>query len=97
MDALEDLGDELGPHATERTLDTTLGEDLVVARGLEDGHVVLLLVVAYLAAYAHTLGEDVHDLVVELVNLLTQADESLGGGVLVADDEQRQILMNKIF
>ena len=69
VDALEHLGYEVGAHAAERTLHATLGENLVVTDSLQDGHVVLLLVVANLAAHSHALRQDVHELVVELVNL----------------------------
>ena len=72
MDGLVDDLDELGIHATEHALGSALVEDLVVAVGLQHGHVVLFLVLSNLAAYTHALGEDVHDVVVYFVNLLTQ-------------------------
>ena len=70
VDVFEDVGDKIGRHAALGTLSTTLGEDLTIAFGLKDGHVVLLFVLANLATDAHALGQQVHELVVELVNLM---------------------------
>ena len=88
MDVLKDAGDELGIHACERSLSTTLVQNLVVAVGLQDRHIVCLLILTNLTTYLHATGQHIHDLIVEFVNLLTQLCNAFCRGVLVADNEQ---------
>ena len=85
---LVDFLDELGVHAAEGALCAALVENLVVALCLQHGHVMLFLVLSYLTAHAHALCEDVHHLVVELVDLLAQLADALGGDGVVAYDEE---------
>ena len=96
VDALEDMSHELRPHTAEGTLGTTLAENLVVARSLKNSHVVLTLVLANLAAHAHTLSQQFHELVVEFVDLLTQLVDALGCGVLVANDKERENVVEHV-
>ena len=96
MDVLKDVGHELGIHATEGTLGSTLVQNLVVSIGLQHRHVMLLLVLTDLAAHLHTLGKQVHQLVVELIDLLTQLGDALRLRVLIADDEQREDVVEHI-
>ena len=77
-------------------MSSALFEYLVVAVGLQHGHVVLLLVLPYLAAYAHTLGQQVHQLIVEFVYLLAQCLYALCGNAVVADDEQREYVVQHV-
>ena len=51
---------------------------------------MLLFVASDLAADVHTLGQQFHQLVIQLVNLLTQLLDVLSGDVFIADDEQRE-------
>ena len=96
MDQLEDASYKLAVHTAERTLGTTLFEYLVVAGSLKDSHVVLLLILTDFTAYAHTLGEKIHQLVVELVNLMTELSDALGGSCLTAHYKQRENIVEHI-
>ena len=87
MDVLENLSGKLRAHATEGSLGSTLVENLVVTAGLNDGHVVLLLVGTNLAANAHTLSQEIHQLVVALVNLTAQLVQTLCRIMLIAHYE----------
>ena len=62
-------------------------DHIVVAVGLHHGHAVLLLILAYLAAHAHTLGEHFEQLIVDLVDLLSQEGEVFGRPAGVAHHE----------
>ena len=55
VDEFKDMCSALWIYATQAGLCTTLLKDLVVAVGLEHGHIMLLLVVTDFAAHAHTL------------------------------------------
>ena len=90
------MSHELRIHTAERALCTTLVQNLVVAVGLQHGHVVLLLVLTNLAANSHALCQQVHQLVVKLVNLFTQLCYTLGSGLLVADYQQTQNIVKHI-
>ena len=57
---------------------------------------MLFLVLSYLTAHAHALCEDVHHLVVELVDLLAQLADALGGDGVVAYDEEREDIVEHI-
>ena len=81
MDILEHMRHELRIHATEGTLGTTLVQDLVVTVGLQHRHIVLLLILSDLTTHTHTLRQQLHQLVVELVDLLTQLTDTLRRGV----------------
>ena len=72
MDKLVDMGYKVGIHTAKCALCTTLLKDFVVASRLKHGHVVLLLVLSDFATYSHTLREKFHELVVEIVYLMTQ-------------------------
>ena len=72
MDVLKDILHTFGGDTEQRTLCTALVENLGVALGLHDGHALLLLVFTHLARDAHTAGEQLDEVVVHLVNLLTQ-------------------------
>ena len=96
MHAFEDFLHKLAVHAAKRALSAALVENLTIPYGLQHGHVVLLLVLSDFAAYAHTLGKQVHQLVVEFVNLLTQFVDTLSGDFLVADDEEREDVVEHI-
>ena len=72
VDVLEYLLGKLVAHAEEGALHTALVEYLVVTSGLEDLYVVFLLILTYLTTYAHTLGEEFHEVVVDLVDLLSE-------------------------
>ncbi len=87
MDALEHLGDELGGHTRQGSLHATLLQNLVVATRLQYRHIMFLLVLAYLAAHTHTLGQELHQLVVNLVNLLTHLLDALRRDMFVADNQ----------
>ena len=79
MDVLVYVLDEVGGHAAEGSLSTALVEDFAVTAGLNHCHIVFLLVLGNLAADAHTFGENLHNHVVKLVNLLAQGVEALSG------------------
>ena len=55
VDMLEYLFREVSAHAAQCTLCSSLVENLCVASGLQHSHVMLFLVLSYLAAYAHAL------------------------------------------
>ena len=76
---------------------SALVENLAVAGRLEHGHVVLLLVLPYLAADTHTLGEQFHELVVKFINLLAQRSDALGGVGLAANNQQRKYIVEHIW
>ena len=97
MDILEYVCYKLGVHTTERALGTTLVQNFVVAVGLQHRHVVLLLVLTNLTAHTHALCQQLHQLVVKLVNLLTQLGDTLGSGLLVADNQQAQNVVKYIW
>ena len=88
VDILKDVGDELRIHTTEGTLGTTLVQNLIVTIGLKDGHIVLFLVLTNLTTNLHALGEQIHQLVVELVDLLTKLADALSSSLLITDHEQ---------
>ena len=83
-------------HTAEGSLGTTLVENFSVAGRLQHGHVVFLLVLPDFAAYAHTLGEKIHQLVVEIVNLVEQLGDAFRGNGLVADDEQVEYVVKHV-
>ena len=72
MNVLKNLSSKLRAHATERSLSTTLVKNLVITVGLNDSHIMLLLVSTNLTAYTHTLSQEIHQLIVEFINLTTQ-------------------------
>ena len=72
-------------HAAERALRTTLVEDFGIARGLDDGHIVLLLVGADFAADAHALVENFEQAVIAFIDLLAQALQTFGRFAHLAD------------
>ena len=78
MDKLVDMSYKVGIHTAKCALCTTLLKDFVVASRLKHGHVVLLLVLTDFATYAHTLREEFHELVVEIVYLMTQLRDTFG-------------------
>ena len=90
------MSHELRIHTAERTLRTTLVQNLVVSVGLQHGHVVLLLVLTNLTANSHALSQQVHQLVVKLVNLFTQLCYTLSSGLLIADYQQTQNIVKHI-
>ena len=96
MDFLEHLGNEFAVHSTEGTLGAALFKNLVVSSSLKDSHIVLLLVLSDFAAYSHTLGEKIHKLVVEVVNLMTEQCDALGGYCLAAHNKQREDIVEDI-
>ncbi len=96
MDVFEDTGHKLSRHTALGALGTALGENLAVAIGLQDGHVVFLLVLTNLTADAHALRQQVHELVVEFVDLVAQLLDALGGNAFVADDEQRENIVEHV-
>ena len=89
MDSLENLLDAVGVNSTECALCSALLENLVVAVCLENGHAMLLLVLSDFAADAHALCKEVHEIVVNLVNLLAESSNVLGCYNLVAYYEDR--------
>ena len=96
VDFLEYLGNEVTVHTAECTLCPALFENLCVAGSLKDCHVVLLLVLTDFTAYAHTLGEKIHELVVDFVNLMTELGDALCGSGLTAHYEQREDIVEHI-
>ena len=96
VDFLEYLGNEVTVHTAECTLCTALLEYLVVAGSLKDCHVVLLLVLTDFTAYSHTLGEKIHELVVDFVNLMTELGDALCGSGLTAHYEQREDIVEHV-
>ena len=97
MDVLENLSGKLRAHATEGSLGSTLVENLVVTAGLNDGHVVLLLVGTNLAANAHTLSQEIHQLVVALVNLTAQLVQTLCRIMLIAHYEEAEDVIQHLW
>ena len=87
MDILEDVSDKLWIHATECTLGTTLVQNLIVTVSLKHGHIMLFLILTNLTTNLHTLGEQIHQLVVELIDLLTKLADALSSGLLITDHE----------
>ena len=81
MDSLKDLAHALRINATESTLRATLVKNLTITPCLQDSHVVLLLENAYLTRHTHTLRQFLNEVVIALINLLTQFREALRGGV----------------
>ena len=77
VDMLKDLGSKLWAHSAERSLGTTLLENLVVAVGLQNCHIVLFLVCTNLTAHTHALCQKLHQLIVQFVDLSTQLMQSL--------------------
>ena len=57
---------------------------------------MLLLVLTNLTAHTHALSQQIHQLVVQLVNLLTQLGDTLGSGLLIADYQQAQDVVEYI-
>ena len=57
---------------------------------------MLLLVLTNLTTYAHTLCQQIHQLIVKLVNLLTQLCNTLGSGLLITDYQQTQDVVQNI-
>ena len=96
VDFLEYLGNEVTVHTAECTLCTALLEYLVVAGSLKDSHVVLLLILTDFTAYSHTLGEKIHELVVDFVNLMTELGDALCGSGLTAHYEQREDIVEHV-
>ena len=97
MDVLENLSGKLRAHAAEGCLGTTLVENLVVTAGLNDGHVMLLLVGTNLAANAHTLSQEIHQLVVALVNLTAQLVQTLCRIMLIAHYEEAEDVIQHLW
>ncbi len=97
VDMLKDLGSKLRAHSAEGSLGTTLLENLVVAVGLYDGHIVLLLVGTNLAAYTHTLSQEIHQLVVALINLTAQLMQTLCRIMLITNYEEAQDVIQDIW
>ena len=97
MDVLENLSGKLRAHAAEGCLGTTLVENLVVTAGLNDGHVVLLLVSTNLAANTHTLSQEIHQLVVALVNLTAQLVQTLCRIMLIAHYEEAEDIIQHLW
>ena len=96
MNFLEDGTYELGTHATKNALRATLIEYLIVTRCLKHGHVVLFLILSYLTADSHSLCKKLYELVVQLVNLLTQSVYSLGCHRLIAYDQKTENIVEHI-
>ena len=90
MHSLEHHLDKVTVHTAERALRTSLVQDLVVTGGLQHGHVMLFLVMTDLTTHTHSLGQQFHQVVVELIDLFTQLTDSLGGSLLIADDQQTE-------
>ena len=93
---LEDVGHKFGSHAAERPLRTALREDFVVAIGLKHGHVVLFFVLADFATHAHTFRQEVHELVVELVDLVAKLRDALRGNGFIANHKQREDIVEHV-
>ena len=77
VDMLEYLFREVSAHAAQCTLCSSLVENLCVASGLQHSHVMLFLVLSYLAAYSHALRQYLHELVVKVINLFPDVRYSL--------------------
>ena len=58
---------------------------------------MLLLVLTNLTAYIHSLGQQVHQLVVNLINLLTHLCDTFRCDIFVADDQQRQDIVEHLW
>lgn len=71
MDELKDMCGALWVDAAQAGLCSALLKDLVVTAGLEHSHIVLLLVLTYFAANAHTFRDKFHELIVKIINLAT--------------------------
>ena len=87
MDVLKDVLNAKRVDAKQRTLCTSLVQNLAVTSSLYDGYSVLLLVFADAAADFHAFGKQVNEVVVYFVNFLTQLFESVGVSSCVAEDE----------
>ena len=72
MDEAEEVSDEVIGDTDLSGLADTAPKDVVVALGLDDGDVVILFVSADLTRDVHSLGEDLKQLGVEGVDVLTQ-------------------------
>ena len=57
---------------------------------------MLFLILPYLPAHSHSLGKKVHQLVVKLINLLTQSLYSFCGDSIITHDEKRQNIIKHI-
>ena len=77
VDMLEYLFREVSAHAAQCTLCSSLVENLCVASGLQHSHVMLFLVLSYLAAYSHALRQYLHELVVKVINLFPELVDTL--------------------
>ena len=58
---------------------------------------MLFLVLTYLTTHAHTLGEEVHQLVVEIVNLVTELCDAFSGLCLAAYHEEREDIVEHVW
>ena len=58
---------------------------------------MLFLILTNLTAHTHTLSKEVHQLVIQFVNLLAQLLDALCRSVLITDNEQREDIVEHIW
>ena len=93
---LEDLGSKLRAHTTKGSLCTALVQNFIVTVGLYDGHIVLLLVSTNLTANTHTLSQEIHQLVVQLINLTTQLMQTFSRIMLITNHQETQDVIQNL-